>query len=373
MFKCPLYQLVRIEKALAFRCRPQYDGVQLLPVFVDGARERSAGLLSVARFNADGIIVDIEETVGGFKEHIGGGPASLHRDSGGPAADNRTERLVGHGIGNHFRLVGSSGMQVTVVLVEVEAMRVLVNRVRATELLRSGVHLRNERLHIGIARGGAARPQSRAHRFGDGDGGIVSRRHQQRVQCRFQRHGVAFLQAGGGLAHRSSISRNGDSGIQGRQAGGDGVERHHARHDLRDRGDACGIVGVTLEIHGAVRIHHDRAFGVDVRALRDGQAASINRFAHDDVRFAHIGVRIADAAGDGGEGQHEHKHARDGACVLAQPTMQRKASRQCTHPPRKRARSRHRRACARFPRLQILSARRWRARPRPTCSNRIPR
>ena len=264
-------------------------------------------------------------------------------------------------------------MQVTVVLVEVEAMRVLIDRVRAAELLRRGVHLRNERLHIRIARGGAARPQGRAHRFGNGDGGIVSRRHQQRVQCRFQRHGVAFLQAGGGLAHRSSISRNGDGGIQGRQAGGDGVERHHTRHDLSDRGDACGIVGVTLEIHGAVCIHHDRAFGVDVRALRDGQAASINRFAHDDVRFAHIGVRITDAAGDRGEGQHEHKHARDGACVLVQPTMQREASRQCTHPPRKRAQSRHRRACARFPRLQIPSIRRWRARLRPTCNNRIQR
>ena len=193
VFKYPLNQLVRIEKALAFRRRPQYDGVQLLPVFVNGARERSAGLLGVARFNADGIIVDIEETVGGFKEHIGRGPASLHRDSGRPAADYRTERLVGHGIGNHFRLVGSSGMQVTVVLVEVEAMRVLIDRVRAAELLRRGVHLRNERLHIRIARGGAARPQGRAHRFGNGDGGIVARRHQQRIQRRFQRHGVAFL------------------------------------------------------------------------------------------------------------------------------------------------------------------------------------
>ena len=94
----------------------------------------------------------------------------------------------------------------------------------------------------------------RAKRVGDGNGGVVARRHEQGVERRFQIHRVALEEPGGRLPHRGRLVVHRNLRVERRV-----LQRHDGGHDLGKRGDLAGLVGGALEIRLAVGPHHDGA------------------------------------------------------------------------------------------------------------------
>ena len=260
----PFAEALGVFETLRLGGRVDDDGVQLAAVLVGGARERRAGEQGDAGLHAYGVLVDVEEPVGGLKVDVGlRAVGARHLDGGAPAAHSRAKRVVGHGVLHHFRHVGRRAVQIARVGVEIKPVRVVVHRVGAAQLLSLGVH----GVHEHGFRIGRARLHESTDRLGDGHGGIVARRHEQRLERRIEIHDVALLQEP--VLH--------------------GIEGNHAGHDLRDGRDLRGALGVAFEVHGAVGPHDHGVLGVDAGALRHGQAACIDRLAVYDVCLAHVG------------------------------------------------------------------------------------
>ena len=282
----PFAEALGVFETLRLGGRVDDDGVQLAAVLVGGARERRAGEQGDAGLHAYGVLVDVEEPVGGLKVDVGlRAVGARHLDGGAPAAHSRAKRVVGHGVLHHFRHVGRRAVQIACVGVEIKPVRVVVHRVGAAQLLSLGVH----GVHEHGFRIGRARLHESTDRLGDGHGGIVARRHEQRLERRIEIHDVALLQARRRLAYRGGGGGNRDGRIERQEPVLHGIEGNHAGHDLRDGRDLRGALGVAFEVHGAVGPHDHGVLGVDAGALRHGQAACIDRLAVYDVCLAHVG------------------------------------------------------------------------------------
>ena len=191
------------------------------------------------------------------------------------------EVLVLHGGGEDLGYVARGGVQVARPSVKIQAVGILEHGVRAAQLLCLLVHGLDEH-GIRVVAGGV---DLCAGGGGDRRGGVVAAHDHEPGERVFHGERVAFQKAQAGLADGGCGVVNGD-GI-GKIAV---LERNEGGHDLGDRGDFDGIVGIALKIGRSVppQDHSVRRGDVGQLALVDAPLA--RRGAHDDVARADLGV-----------------------------------------------------------------------------------
>ena len=167
MLVCPFKQVFRVYEALRLVSRAEHDGVQLAPVLGSRAHERVTGQVRHARLDADSGIVHVEEAVGRLQLHRFLAAVAVDGYRARSAADYFADEIVRHRALRDFRLVSSGAVQRTRVRVVIEAMRVLINRVGAADLLGLPVHGGNKRVDRIVSERGVARDHLGADGFGE--------------------------------------------------------------------------------------------------------------------------------------------------------------------------------------------------------------
>ena len=173
-------------------------------------------------------------------------------------------------------------------------MGIRIQRIGAAQLFGLLVHGGDESLQ-GVRSIVGRKKRSDALR--DSDGGVVSRRHHQRVKGGLQIHGIALQKPRRRLAHRRRLFVHGDHGVKRRV-----LKRHDGRHDLGDRGDFHRLRGIAREIHGSVLGYKQSVFRLNIGTKRRGYTRRRDGLGNNLVGRTHVRI--------GGQAERDGKNER---------------------------------------------------------------
>lgn len=229
----------------------------------------------------------------GQRERALGAVCGGHGNRCAVAVVNSAEVFVFHGGCEHRGYVARGRVQIARPTVEIEAMGVLKNRIRAAQLLCLLVHGLNER---GIGVGGR-----RVDLGSSGDGDcrcrIVAAHDHEARKCVLHGEDVSLQKAQARFAHRCR-------GVVDRDDIGKlaVLKRHEGGHDLGDRGDLDGLVRIALIVGQTVLAQHHGMWRGDVGQFALHDAAVRRRGPQDDVTCANFSMGWCGEAGEKGEG-----------------------------------------------------------------------